>query len=282
MAGGRLNGADMATSGNWEDATPGDGDPAIIPPTNQHNIIDSGDSMEGINLGYLRIHPEFSTRFGEQGNPIHICSELVHASGSGGCFIDLDGDTGGSGPNLVTDEIVFNAHANARAKFELGCVVADPGAAKDVYAIRGDVLIKSTIAWNAAAVLHAGFQQSRASDLRLTVASGGPTVPKLVVNGGEVYCDSVVTQLNVCGGVHYQDTAKAVTMHVMGGRLVYNHEAESTDVTLCVVHAGATLDLLGNAAQKTFVRTIALPGSRIRKDDSLHTLNLLDLGATML
>lgn len=279
MAGGQFKGTDINVSGDWENGTPTAGDPAILPPGNINNIIDGGTTLQGIDLGYLQTHAAFRGSLGVTGTPIIAWADLMHFQGAGGCFIELDGNSA----SAVTDEIIFDAMGgNTKGRFELGSYASDPGNADKVYAVRGDVLIKSNIVWESTAVLEIGFRTARRSDVNLTVSGSGPTLPKLIVNGGTSHCHSVVTDLTIADGVHYQEDAKAVSINVLGGRLVYNHAASGTDVTLCVVHAGATLDLNGNSESKTFVRTIALPGSQIAKNDNRHTLNLLDLGATMI
>ena len=273
MAGGNITGADWGTDANWDSAAkPTANDQAIVPPTNGNNITDTGGTAKTIDLNLLRTHPGYLGSFGAEGAPIRTAADIVHVANSGGFYFECND----ASPLLITDEIFIEPQANSRAPIQIGSDPGDLGQLDKIYAMRGDVLIKGNAIWKAGAAVHTGYMTAPAGDVVLTVANGA-TLPELNVNGGKVFCNTVVTKLSVSRGEVVQDVAKAITIHIFGGILTYNHAASGTDVTLCVVHPGATLNLLGNSLLKTFVRTIALPNSRIIKDDDLHTLNLKDL-----
>ena len=143
---------------------------------------------------------------------------------------------------------------------------------------RGILTLGASIKFTSTPIVTIGFIDDLLGDANLTIAAGAPVLATLQQNGGRSELHNEITNLRIAAGTCTKESAKAVNIEVAeGATLIYNHAASGTDVTLCEVHGGGTLDLMQNSVEKVFVKTIAHPGAIIRYDPSLHTIVLTDL-----
>lgn len=267
MANKTLVGDDWSTAADWDGAAkPVDNDVAIIPGTNGNNIVMTGDEG-GVDLDALDVHRLFKNRVGSSATPIAIAADLIKVYGSAGFYFECDHD--GLADHFV-DECVIQMPTNA-TPVELGSVAQGGGFDakwKQIMLNRGMATLKSNIVYDTGAIVEVGYVNRRDSDAKLTIASGGPTLPNLRVNGGRVENNSVATDAWLTGGTLVQDLAAATSLYIYaGGVCEYNH----TSSTLIVVYGGGTLNLLKNAKVKTITTLWTFPGSKLIYDPTLHT-----------
>lgn len=266
MAFKTLNGADWSTAADWDTASkPVDDDVAIIPGTNGNNIIMAGDEG-GVDLDALDVHRLFANLVGTSASPIAIAADLIKVYGSTGFFFECDHD---DAADHFVDECVIQPDRGTPV--ELGSRAQGGGFDafwKQIMLNRGQVTLKSNILYDTDGIVEVGYVNRRDSDVMAVIASGGPTLPNLRINGGRVENNSVATDTWLAGGTLVQDLAAATSLYIYsGGVCEYNH----TSSTLVVVYAGGTLDLLKNADAKTITTLWTFPGSTLIYDPTLHT-----------
>ncbi len=265
MAGGQMTAADWTFAGG----TPTAGDKAIVPGTATFNAIDSGALGESIDLGLLLTHPLFGGMFGSQGTPIRTCAGFIHVMNSLGFYFECDG----LGSTLTTDLIVVDCKGSATAPVELGSSETDPGDLDKILVVRGATVIKGNAAFNASAKIQLGSTDLLDRGAALKISSGiSDALANLLVHSGTSVGESVISALAMCGGIHTQDVAKIVRADLGGGRLIYNHAAVGGEVLSITVQSSAKLDLMGNSKEKVLDQVIALPGSDVLWNPSIHTI----------
>ncbi len=267
MADKTITGDDWSVAGDWSPSRPVDGDTAIVPRTNDNNIVMGAGDDGGVDLGAFDIHHLFKHRVGSSPTPIAVGGAgLITVYGSTGFYFEADHD---DVANKTIDQCVIQMPTNT-TPVELGSRASVGGVDAlwaELMLNRGFVTLKSNMLFAAGAIVRVNSFSRPDSDVKLVIASGGPTLPNLRINGGRVENNSVATDTELSGGVLVQDLAAAANLYIQGGWCDYNH----TSATLIEVMAGGTLDLLKNAKIKTITTLWTHPGSTLIYDPRLHT-----------
>lgn len=249
-------------------------DKVICPANVSANRTDTVGNAHDIDLALLATHPLFHGQFGSLAAPIKSCADLIEIFGDGDFFFEATDD---NASGLTVDDVLIAA---ANAGVQVVLTSDSPTINADysrINAQRGRVTLGASIKFASTPIVTVGFVEDLLGDVHLTIAAGAPTLATLQQNGGRTELHNVITNLRIAAGTCVKDSAKAVNIEVLeGATLIYNHAASGTDVTLCEVHGGATLDLMQTSGEKVFVKTIAHPGAIIRYDTNLHTIVLTD------
>jgi hypothetical protein len=271
MANKLLNGTNWDTSGDWSPATePVTADDVRVADA-PRDII-TGDQGT-IDLNSLLVPNRYVGAFGTTGAPLKIACTKVVYKGRGGFYYESDANGGSA---FRTDEILIDA-ADPAVKVEIGSNGADPGKVDRVTLMRGNVLLKGNIVFDASLSLVDLMREAT-----LTIAAGASVALPLLHNqGGISKSSSGITTLRQTGGEHTQDTVKITRADVFSGTLIYSHAAISGDATLITVWDGATLVLDADSFAKTITTIYLYPGARMSpsKLDGINLIvtNLFDL-----
>lgn len=267
MANKTITGDDWSVAGDWDPSRPVTGDTAIVPPTNGNNIIMGAGDDGGVDLGAFNVHHLFKNLIGSSPTPIAVGgADLITVYGSTGFYFEADHD---DVADKTIDQCVIQMPNNG-TPVELGSrasVASVDALWAELMLNRGHVTLKSNILYTAGAIVRVN-SFSRPDDVTLIIASGGPTLPNLRINGGLAKNNSVATDITLSSGKLVQDLAAATNLYIhKGGWCDYDH----TSATLIEVMAGGTLDLLKNAKVKTITTLWTHPGSTLIYDPNLHT-----------
>lgn len=278
MAGGILQAASWHLDGSWNSAAkPTTDDIAIVSENLDDDavVIDTGHTAH-VDLDLLQTHPQFAGDFGSSGSPIQTAADVLKVQGGGGFFMECCAASSA----FKTDRAEIAA-ADPNTCVELGSVVGDAGDWVEIYGLRGRILLKGNIQFDAAGLVCVGQVGGR-SDVNLIIDSNADTLAKLKTQSGTTIARNVVTDLIVAGGVAYKEDTKATTVDVMAGTLFYDHQAIAGDATVIRVWPGAMLHLWNNSFVKTITQLILMPGSTIVANEhpKLHIFtDKIDMGA---
>lgn len=277
MSGGILQAVQWDQDASWSTGNkPVSTDQAIVSDLlgDAASVTDATGAASTIELALLQTHPLFMGNFGSSGTPIVSATNLLQVYGGGGFFFECTA-------NAVANETLRAdiAASAAGTRVELGSETGDKGDWTDIYAMRGNLLLKGNIAFAAAARLVVGSLMHE-RDAHVVIASGAEVLPNLDQSAGVVTALNVVTNGKISGGVFVKNTNPCVNLDLLGGICYYDHEAVGGDATVIRVHRGAMLHLWRNAVLKTLSTVILMPGSTIVFSEQVHTFtNLIDLGA---
>lgn len=286
MAGEILNASDWSTDASWSSLLkPADGDDAIIPNTLGSDVTMSGDEG-GVDLGYCYVHPLYRHRCGTAASPLHIAAALIEVLGSTGFYLESD-DNGAAGDTV---EFIRLQMREANTPVELGSHAgALDGDFERILVQRGHVTLKAGTKFTASSKLEIGYMADRLNDARVILAAGAELLPTLVMNGGQMQCDSAITSAWLHAGTLKQDTAAISVAHIHpGATLEYNGTATLGE---CDVYDDGVLDLEQTAVRKTITTLRVWPRGRVigrlkrlwdvsGTKDGMHTVtNYYDMGA---
>lgn len=261
-----LVGSDWSTAGNWSDN--------LVPVSNTQAAMDSSPGPEvnagldqgGVDLDALLLPRLFERNLGSSSNPLKIAADLVLNYSAGNLYFECAKDGVSA---LKTDEIHIEC-AHARAKTEIGGETGDAGDIDLINIMRGNVILKSNIAFGASAIVRVGYVSNRISDVNLLIDATTDTLATLDMSGGICRCNCQITNATITGqGTSLtHDTNKITgTLKIMAGaRCIFNHEALNADGTVIEVHSGGILDLTQNSKEKTIATLRTFPGSTIIYD----------------
>jgi len=275
MAGGLFDGPTGVwdTVLNWTTGVPVTGDLASVPASQVNDVIGPTGANQNVDLDIFETHPEYRGDVGSSGSPIILASSLVHAKGSGSFFFKTS-KNGGS--NFVTDEVRIET-SSPSTRVEIGSDAGDVNSnIERVNIHRGHGILVGDIRFSATSVVV--LSSLVGDEATCKIVQSADTLPdyKQIRGRGEI--DNLVTRLAILGGTCIKDVNAANIIDVYpGGNLVYNHAAIATDVTVCRVHTGATLDLNQNGRIKVFDLTYRYRGATIHYTPAIHTLNIIDL-----
>lgn len=277
MADLELGGDGIWNDANWGGTKPVDDDNGSI--RNPSAAVTMPDDEGEVKMGQLLVHRDFAFAVGASASPIRIAAADLLYYGSGGLFFECDHPTAA---DHITDDVLIQA-ASAGVLVELGCVFNSPqeGTYQKISLVRGNLTMTATTRLEADAEIDVGYMTNLADDSILTIAEGassGVALAKLRMNGGKGFTNMEITDLELGGPAELTHDKVKIVRAVLksGSRLNYNHLAIGGDATEIFVEAGATFNMMDDMRGKVVSYVRALPGSIIRRNETLHVFTAFD------
>ncbi len=225
---------------NWSTGTKPAANGEAYIPESLATDVDSSLDQGLIDLNLLWISAGYKHNIGSASSALKIASDAVIHYGTGGLFYDC---SLGAGAALITDLVVV-ACANNSGTAQFDSEAGDLGTYLDMKFLRGQVTLKGTTKWEAAATVEVGHIADPLSDMSLTMETNANTLATFNQVSGKTESKVTITTATVSGGNFKQDGKAITTLNVEGGangvgNVIYKHTA----LTTVNVRAGGVLDL---------------------------------------
>jgi hypothetical protein len=276
----------FALDANWGGTNganrPAAADSVIVPLTAANHIKTDVDQSQfsatlGFNLALLYVQEGSTVEIGASGAPLELTADVIIHRGDAPFWFN---SATGTDDSFVTDRIEVQSINMIDA---MNINSEDPGAGLSAAISRITLLRgKSTISGGTTEVLprlEMGWVNSPSSDVICVIGSGGAATTLVLMGGGEMVCDSVVTTAVQMGGQWTQDTEEIVTLHMSGRPLmIYNSPTAAGQMTLANL-MGGVLDTTRSSDLKTIDDVYIWPGALLLRDADLLAGNEIIIGS---
>lgn len=239
--------------------------PSGVPVNDDRLFVRSGlgvapasnfDALIAVDLDLFSIGEGVTYNWGGNGTPFEVVADRITHAGTGKLWFK-DG-----------------THANATDLIEIrnGSADIDGLHITQLSVLRGTVDVSANATGGITRV-EVGYMNNRATDARLTVATGAGTFTNLAQWGGRVTANNVITTADVYAGTLEKDIEEVVTANIYGGMFVYLDDDTITTLRLF----GGTTDLRRASRPQTVTNRYWYSGAKLLYMPNMLTISTLDI-----
>lgn len=247
---------------------PLEGEIVVFPAELTQSVLtDLDQSGTPVTLELLHLAEGCRADIGELGNSLVISAEKVVHQGLGSLSYEDD---------VATGHIIIDA---PRSVSQVAATITGTNIGR-ISCQQGKVVIPANIT-AAPDILEVGFGAYFDDGAELVVVAGGPTMPLLLMYGGDVFANTEVTLAIQGAGTLTKELTRIQTLYLMGGNCVYNVEdlqGSEFDFDAAYV-VGGTLDFT-RTSKTTGVENLSVypKGLVLRNSDLVTFTNKFELG----